>query len=580
MTTGGSGTSDSRRAAGGPMLAVRVAGGLLTVALAACALASCATGAVSEGDAGDAGGGGDVVSVDTSRNDARHDGSSGKGDTEVPDVAKDSGHDAPAETAPDAAPDAPAFCVIGGSSYPGGTVNPSDACQVCDPSKSTSAWSSAPDGKSCASGEVCSSGTCGPGCFISGTYYAASAPNPANPCQGCVPATSTTSWTSLATGTACGAGEVCNAGACQTGCYIGGMFYASGAANPSNACQSCQPATSTTAWSNVSDGTSCGSEICIGGVCGSGCVISGTTYTSGASNPANPCQSCQPATSSTSWTNSSDGTGCGAGEVCSGGTCGSGCFIGGTVYAPGTANPANSCQSCQPGTSTTVWSNVPDETSCPSGSCCTGTCVDEASDTSHCGGCGISCPGTPYGTADCTSGTCGIVCDPGYVPSGGLCVVPTCPETFPASSSTVGGPDYSGPLSGSTYEYQSGDYVSQAFACSNASVTKLTVNFQMIDRTVNGYGYYYYGYYYGCITGLVGTLFWDVYVNGTLVGSYSWLGGYGGTGGAIQTVSQTYTFPAIAAVGGDYTIEYVATSTVCSGGGNWDWISGGSATLQ
>src|SRR6266446_2549563 len=33
---------------------------------------------------------------------------------------------------------------------------------------------------------------------------------------------------------------------CQPGCRIGGQFYASGASNPTNACQSCQPSVSTT----------------------------------------------------------------------------------------------------------------------------------------------------------------------------------------------------------------------------------------------------------------------------------------------------------------------------------------------
>src|SRR5579884_3138994 len=55
-----------------------------------------------------------------------------------------------------------------------------------------------------------------------------------------------------ACGHACGAGEVCNSGACQAGCIIGGTFYASGASNPASQCQSCQPDKSTTSWSYAS----------------------------------------------------------------------------------------------------------------------------------------------------------------------------------------------------------------------------------------------------------------------------------------------------------------------------------------
>jgi formylglycine-generating enzyme required for sulfatase activity len=62
---------------------------------------------------------------------------------------------------------------------------------------------------------------------------------------------------------------VCNAASCVSGCYVGGVFYGAGAPNPTNACQSCQPATTTTAFSNVRDGTSCGSTTasCFSGAC-------------------------------------------------------------------------------------------------------------------------------------------------------------------------------------------------------------------------------------------------------------------------------------------------------------------------
>jgi hypothetical protein len=52
-------------------------------------------------------------------------------------------------------------------------------------------------------------------------------------------------------------------------CDIGGMSYSAGTTNPGNACQLCHPGTSTTAWSNVADGTACGSAgACVAGTCG------------------------------------------------------------------------------------------------------------------------------------------------------------------------------------------------------------------------------------------------------------------------------------------------------------------------
>jgi hypothetical protein len=56
-------------------------------------------------------------------------------------------------------PGACVFCVIDSTRYPAGTVSPTDACQVCAPSSSTSAWSSASDGTTCPGG-TCAAGTC------------------------------------------------------------------------------------------------------------------------------------------------------------------------------------------------------------------------------------------------------------------------------------------------------------------------------------------------------------------------------------------------------------------------------------
>lgn len=84
-----------------------------------------------------------------------------------------------------------------------------------------------------------------------------------------------------------------------TGCLIGSTFYASGDANPSNACQTCLPSTSTTAWATAS-GTACGTACvdltrdsancgrcghsCEGGAC-SGGVCQVTAFVTGQNDP-------------------------------------------------------------------------------------------------------------------------------------------------------------------------------------------------------------------------------------------------------------------------------------------------------
>src|SRR5262249_17735836 len=53
---------------------------------------------------------------------------------------------------------------------------------------------------------------------------------------------------------------------CVPGCYIAGSPYGDGNANPNDACQICQAATSTTMWTTKPDGASCGpGMICTSG---------------------------------------------------------------------------------------------------------------------------------------------------------------------------------------------------------------------------------------------------------------------------------------------------------------------------
>jgi sulfatase modifying factor 1 len=128
-------------------------------------------------------------------------------------------------------------------------------------------------------------------------------------------------------------------------------------------------------------------------------------YATGAVNPTNACQSCQPGTTTTAWTTNAsvNGASCGAGEVCNAGSCGPGCFIGGTVYASAAANPANACQSCQPGASTTAWTANASANgascgtggTCSSGTCILPTCQTPADGVNDCGVSSESCCTSP-----------------------------------------------------------------------------------------------------------------------------------------------------------------------------------------
>jgi hypothetical protein len=166
--------------------------------------------------------------------------------------------------------------------------------------------------------------------------------------------------------------------------------------------------------------------------------------------------------------------------------------------------------------------------------------------------------------------TCAVTTGSGTVVSADVtgilvtCSVPVATEvSFPTTTSTCAGPDTPGALGsgGGGVRYQTGDSVSQAYARSTSSV-ELVLDFTMSDETG------------GCSAGV--TLDWNVELNGTVVGSYSWVS----ASASSHTVSETYTYAAIAPVAGEFTIELIATSTVCPGGGSWNWNPGGTATIE
>jgi hypothetical protein len=138
---------------------------------------------------------------------------------------------------------------------------------------------------------------------------------------------------------------------------------------------------------------------------------------------------------------------------------------------------------------------------------------------------------------------------------------------FPSATSTTydtaGGGSSTLGVGGGGRFYVTGTYCEQAFPHA-ASVSRLDMNFRMSDLTS------------GCSTGA--TLSWNVKVNGTVVGSYSFVSG--ATGFGDRTIVESYTFAPVAAVGGNVTLRIEATSTVCPGGSSWDWYPGGTATME
>lgn len=142
-------------------------------------------------------------------------------------------------------------CATDDACWTAGDPHPTDPCLACDPALDPRGWSPGPsvacdDGDDCTSNDSCSAGACtgtafscddglgctddlcdGAGgcivepalgsCFIGGACYASQASNPANPCERCDPAASTTSWSPDPNGTPLDDGIACTTGTCVAG---------------------------------------------------------------------------------------------------------------------------------------------------------------------------------------------------------------------------------------------------------------------------------------------------------------------------------------------------------------------------
>jgi hypothetical protein len=236
-----------------------------------------------------------------------------------------------------------------------------------------------PDGTSgtCGANQVCSAGACSP--CTSGASC-----TPANPChQGSISCTTGTpvcldGGTNLADGASCGANQVCFAGTCGP-CTQGASctFVNACVATATIECASGVPVcTERTA---IADGTSCGTGLaCSGGSC-----IETPCVTGAACIPANPCHAgtatCGPPDACADTAVAlADGTSCGTDLVCQAGTClacpasaGTGCLS----TNPCAITAAIQCDAVTGAATCADLTFQPDGTACGTGlTCLAGVC--------------------------------------------------------------------------------------------------------------------------------------------------------------------------------------------------------------
>ena len=297
-----------------------------------------------------------------------------------------------------------ADCRIDRAGYLDGDPNPDVDCQICDPSRSDSAWSEADDDSVLRRERQ-------PGLLRRGLLPGGGVLHPAGDlrtvrmldrsrCRG-IRASQTSACDVCCGGLCCSPDECCGdddlCGPCAAGCVIGGVHYGDGQSATRNVfCQVCNP-DFPTEWSPRAHPDCppvCGNEVCEP----EGCTINGVDYPNLALNPENECQQCDSAESTTDWSPngfaSCGPTGeqfCSGGGVCCdlgvcpdlsalvcGDYCDDLCAIGGVLYHHGDHNPANDCQACNNNLNPTAWSPV-----CSDACCAPLFCVHDGG--SHCG---------------------------------------------------------------------------------------------------------------------------------------------------------------------------------------------------
>lgn len=191
---------------------------------------------------------------------------------------------------------APGSCEIAGRCFGDAVQQPGNACAQCAIAASTTAWSPRNPGASCADPGGCLLGNC------SGTSCVGSPVNDGGSCDD---------------SDVCTAATTCLGGACQGGSTDA---CADGIDCTIDSCDpvfGCAHAPSDTVC--ATDGLDCTANTCsVPGGClidAGSCVIANTCYASGDPEPGNACHTCTPAGSQTAWTNAPIGSLCQA-AVC------------------------------------------------------------------------------------------------------------------------------------------------------------------------------------------------------------------------------------------------------------------------
>ena len=212
-------------------------------------------------------------------------------------------------------------CAVGGSCQGGQCVCPGDEVDCSGTCKSLGTNSNCLGcGDACDDGKDCTTDTCNDSdgcsntinagsCLIDNTCFETNDSKPDDECKICNPANSSKAWSNADDGT------VCQSGSCSNGWWTAPKTCKSGECTEGGDNTKCDDGKDcTTDTCNDSDG-------CNYTVNDDFCLIDVACYANDDKNPDNPCKFCDTSTSQSEWSNVEDGTVCGTGQVCWIGQC-------------------------------------------------------------------------------------------------------------------------------------------------------------------------------------------------------------------------------------------------------------------
>ncbi len=317
------------------------------------------------------------------------------------------------------------FCSLGGCSLTcaGGTTACGSSCvdELVDPANCGAC------AKVCKTGELCSNGVCGVTCttgltLCSGTTSADGGTSDAAVADGgttglCVD-TSTDRLNCGGCGKACASGQVCSDGTCVVSCPGTEINCGGSCIDPKTSNSNCGASGNC---SGANAGTACtGGDVCSGGMCGVSCPTPEINCGGTCINPQTSNSNCG---ASGNCTGGSAGVACTGDTVCGAGVCAPDCpatFTNCSGTCVDEQNDPKHCGGCGPCAAV-----ANDATPvCVTGGCGTGTCEpgfadcnllysdgcerDLLTDPANCGACGHVCPGG--GSAGCSAGNCTLPC--------------------------------------------------------------------------------------------------------------------------------------------------------------------------